>query len=385
MANTIWSFAGRMPASDRGAQRNRQVRTIGRTWWLWSGVAAICFVSVASAQPAAAERRQAEPMKKSSSDDKQELELATFGSGCFWCTEAVFDQLKGVESAVSGYSGGFVENPTYKQVCAGTTGHAEVIQVRFDPDVISYEELLEVFWKTHDPTTLNRQGPDIGTQYRSVIFYHDADQQRLAEYYKKKLDDAKAFRDPIVTEITEFERFYPAEAYHQEFFERNPQQRYCSGIIRPKVEKFKRVFRDKLKSEQEPIEKIRKTNSEWRSQLTEEQYRVTRKSGTERAFSGKYWNHKADGTYVCVCCELPLFDSHTKFKSGTGWPSFWAPGRSEYIDEEVDRSHGMVRTEVKCARCGAHLGHVFPDGPAPTGLRYCINSAALDFENREGE
>jgi peptide-methionine (S)-S-oxide reductase len=177
------------------------------------------------------------------------LEKATFGSGCFWCTEAVFQRLKGVHAVVSGYSGGRVPNPTYQQVCTGTTGHAEVIQVTYDPQTISFDELLEVFWQTHDPTTLNRQGPDIGTQYRSAIFYHNDQQRRLAEHYKQKLDASRAFRGPIVTEITAFTAFYPAEKYHQNYFNANPRQPYCAAVVKPKVEKFKKVFKDKLKPE----------------------------------------------------------------------------------------------------------------------------------------
>jgi methionine-S-sulfoxide reductase len=176
-----------------------------------------------------------------------ERELATFGTGCFWCTEAIFAQLKGVDSVVSGYSGGHTKNPSYDAVCSGLTGHAEVVQVTFDPRVISYAELLEVFWSTHDPTALNRQGADVGTQYRSAIFYHNDRQRELAEYYKKKLDDAGAFRHPIVTEITRYQNFYPAEKYHQDFFESKPRQPYCSAVIRPKLEKFKQAFADKLR------------------------------------------------------------------------------------------------------------------------------------------
>jgi peptide-methionine (S)-S-oxide reductase len=174
------------------------------------------------------------------------METATFGSGCFWCTEAVFQRLKGVESVVSGYSGGFVENPSYEEVCTGTTGHAEATQIKYDPAQISYEELLEVFWKTHDPTTLNQQGNDFGPQYRSAIFYHNDEQRRLAEEYKKKLDAARIWDKPIVTEITAFTNFYPAENYHQNYFNNNPNQPYCSYIIRPKVKKLEQVFRDKL-------------------------------------------------------------------------------------------------------------------------------------------
>lgn len=175
------------------------------------------------------------------------LELATFGSGCFWCTEAVFQQLKGVHSVVSGYSGGQVKDPSYEEVCFGTTGHAEVIQVAYDPKIVSYADLLEVFWKTHDPTTLNRQGNDVGTQYRSAVFYHSDEQRKEAEHYKKKLDESGAFRAPIVTEITRFASFYAAEDYHQNYYQDNPRQGYCSAIIRPKVEKFRKVFHEKLK------------------------------------------------------------------------------------------------------------------------------------------
>ena len=179
--------------------------------------------------------------------EQSKLELATFGAGCFWCTEAVFERVKGVEKVVSGYAGGFVENPTYKAVCTGQTGHAEVIQLTFDPAVISFADLLEIFWKTHDPTTVNQQGPDYGTQYRSAVFYHNEKQKETAEQYKKQLDDSKVFKRPIVTEITRFTNFYPAEGYHQDYFEENPRQAYCRAYISPKIKKFNRMFKDKLK------------------------------------------------------------------------------------------------------------------------------------------
>lgn len=179
--------------------------------------------------------------------DTSKYSIATFGSGCFWCTEAVFELVKGVVKVESGYSGGSVPNPTYEAVCTGLTGHAEVVRIYFDPEVTSYIELLEIFWRTHDPTTLNRQGADVGTQYRSVIFYHNEDQKRLAEEYKQKLDDAGIWNDPIVTEISPFKKFYIAENYHQNYYENNPYQGYCSFVITPKIEKFKKVFADKLK------------------------------------------------------------------------------------------------------------------------------------------
>jgi peptide-methionine (S)-S-oxide reductase len=175
------------------------------------------------------------------------FQLATFGSGCFWCTEAVFERLNGVQKVVSGYAGGTVENPTYEEVCSGTTGHAEVTQTTYDPSVISYDELLEVFWKTHDPTTLNRQGNDVGTQYRSAIFYHNEEQKQLAEKYKEGLNKSGAWDKPIVTEISPLTNFFSAEGYHQDYYENNPNQGYCAFVIAPKVENFEKVFKDKLK------------------------------------------------------------------------------------------------------------------------------------------
>lgn len=186
---------------------------------------------------------------KNSNDmnEQKNYEVATFGTGCFWCTEAVFERLNGVDRVVSGYSGGHVKDPSYKEVTTGRTGHAEVCQVFFDPEVITYEELLEVFWHTHDPTTLNRQGNDIGPQYRSVIFYHNPEQRRLAEASKKQMDLSGTYSDPVVTEIAEFTDFHEAEDYHQDYFANNPRQPYCTYIVKPKVEKFTSKFQDKLK------------------------------------------------------------------------------------------------------------------------------------------
>jgi peptide-methionine (S)-S-oxide reductase len=210
-----------------------------------------------AAEPNSAADEPARTATKAANDPKAEkdksgkLETATFGSGCFWCTEAVFQQLKGVKSVASGYCGGNVPNPTYEAVCTGRTGHAEVIQVTFDPAVISFDELLKVFWQTHDPTTPNQQGHDVGTQYRSAVFYHNDEQRRTAETYKKQLDASKTFAKPIVTEITQFKDFYPAEKYHQDYFKLNPSQSYCQFVIRPKVEKFNKEFKALLKDSKE--------------------------------------------------------------------------------------------------------------------------------------
>ena len=193
----------------------------------------LSLANIASAQDEAA---------KSTSEGRA-LEKATFGSGCFWCTEAVYQQLRGVETVASGYAGGQTDNPTYKEVCAGTTGHAEVIQVEYDPTVVSYEKLLEVFWKSHDPTTPNQQGNDIGTQYRSIIFYHNDDQRSLAEKYKAKLAEAGVFENPIVTQIEPFTKWYPAEDYHQNYFNANPNQGYCRVMIAPKLAKIRADLR----------------------------------------------------------------------------------------------------------------------------------------------
>jgi peptide-methionine (S)-S-oxide reductase len=180
-------------------------------------------------------------------DKKATMEKATFGSGCFWCSEAIFQQLKGVIKVESGYTGGHVKNPSYREVCNGNTGHAEAVQITYDPSVVSYDELLEVFWQTHDPTTLNRQGADQGTQYRSVVFYHNEEQKRLAEAYKQKLNEEKIWPDPIVTEITPASAFYKAEDYHQDYYNLNSSQGYCQMVITPKLEKFRKIFKDKLK------------------------------------------------------------------------------------------------------------------------------------------
>lgn len=175
------------------------------------------------------------------------LSTATFGSGCFWCTEAVFNRIKGVKEVISGYSGGTVPEPTYEAVCTGLTEHAEVCQIIYNPTEISFDELLKVFWRTHDPTTLNRQGNDVGTQYRSVIFYHDDEQKQKSERYKEELNKSGAWKDKIITEISPFKKFYKAEEYHQDYFEKNPNQGYCAFIIAPKVDKFEKVFENMLK------------------------------------------------------------------------------------------------------------------------------------------
>ena len=207
----------------------------------------IIFMAVMQFASCTHQNHNLKPIINNNMATKTDSDTATFGAGCFWCVEAVFQQLKGVLSVESGYSGGHTKNPTYKEVCTGTTGHAETCRITYDPSMISFTELLEVFWKTHDPTTLNRQGGDIGTQYRSVIFYHNENQRRLAEEMKSELDAAHIWLDPLVTEILPFQEFFKAEAYHQEYYFQNSSQPYCSTVITPKIEKFRKVFSDKLK------------------------------------------------------------------------------------------------------------------------------------------
>jgi peptide-methionine (S)-S-oxide reductase len=204
----------------------------------------LLFPALTSCGQASQQGKKALP---NSTLQKANMETATFGNGCFWCTEAIFQDLNGVDKVVSGYTGGHVDNPTYKQVCTGNTGHAEVLQITYDPKVISFEQLLEIFWQTHDPTTLNRQGNDVGTQYRSTIFYHNDQQKALAEKYRKELDASGAWDKPIVTTLEAFTKFYAAEDYHQNYFKLHGSEPYCSYVIRPKVDKFKKVFKDKLK------------------------------------------------------------------------------------------------------------------------------------------
>jgi peptide-methionine (S)-S-oxide reductase len=227
-----------------------------RAFWIAGAIAVALITGVILAMSGAEEPRSEVKSRSSADPSEKEIEekglkKATFGGGCFWCTEAVFKALAGVHAVESGYSGGHIENPTYKDVCTGTTGHAEVVQIVFDPNAIKYDELLEVFWRTHDPTTRDRQGNDVGPQYRSVVFYHDDQQKKIAEEYKKKLNDAKAFGAPIVTEISRLENYYPAEDYHQDYYELHGREPYCQFVIAPKMEKFRKVFAEKLKDDAE--------------------------------------------------------------------------------------------------------------------------------------
>lgn len=312
--------------------------------------------------------------------DLSGFSVATFAGGCFWCVEADFEKVPGVEEVISGYTGGETQNPKYKQVSAGTTGHREAVQVYYDKEKVDYRTLVQYFFRHIDPTDPEGSFGDRGQQYTSAIFYNNQEEKQIATEEKERLRKSMLFEKEIATEILPLGKFYDAEKYHQNYYDKNAfrYKYYRSGSGRDD-------FLESTWKKDDPIVKeyLKKTGGFDLSGLDPLQYRVTQEGATEIAYKNEYWDEKRAGIYVDVVSGVPLFSSLDKYDSGTGWPSFTKPISTNVVIEKEDKGLFGTRTEVRSIKSNSHLGHVFDDGPDPTGKRYCMNSAALRFIPKE--